>query len=631
MNARVLIDLEDIRLSFGGKPLFDELNLHVCAGDKICLVGKNGAGKTTLMRLITGALEADAGKRFCYPGLSIGYLAQQVTFDERQTVTQFVMTGLAPEKRDESHQHLAHMMMQPLDLDEHATMATLSGGQVRRASLARALLAEPELLLLDEPTNHLDLVAIEWLENYLARYRGALVCVSHDRAFLTAISRKVFWIDHGKVRTCPKGYGEFDAWMEEIVEHEAKALQNMQKKLDAEIDWTQGGVTARRKRNQRRMNELNRLRDKLKNDKAAYKQRMAAIEIESLPPAQASKIIAEFKGVSKRFVREDGKTTSILRDFNIRVQRGDRIGIVGRNGSGKSTFIKLLTGEIAPDVGRVRLGKTVDITYFDQHRSLLNPNKTLWDTLAPDGSYVFLGHGQKQRHIHVCGYLKNFLFDPKLARDKVGTLSGGQQNRLLLAKALATPGNVLILDEPTNDLDMDTLDMLQEILVDYQGTLILVSHDRDFLDRTVTEILAFEGDGIIEAHLGGYSDYARAKGKLQPAVSSSISSAKKKKAEQKNIAHEQPESLEPTTSLTTLPKARMPYKFVVELEKLSATLARLETEIASFSAELADPTLYTRDPDRFDKASRRIARAQAELVLSESRWLELEEMKAQYL
>lgn len=621
MNARVLISLEDIRLSFGGKPLFDALNLHVCEGDKICLVGKNGAGKTTLMRIITGDIELDGGARFALPGLRVGYLAQNVPYDDAMRVKDFVMTGMPPDKRDEAHHHLAYMMMGPLDLDGEAAMGTLSGGQIRRAALARALLEEPDLLLLDEPTNHLDLVAIEWLEDYLAHYRGAVVCVSHDRAFLAAVSRKVFWIDRGQVRTCPTGYAGFEAWMEEIIEIEAKTLHNMQKKLDAEVDWTQGGVTARRKRNQRRMNELHRLREKLKNDKAAYKQRIAAIELESLPPSQASKIIAEFKHVDKSFTREDGKKTHILRDFNIRIQRGDRIGILGKNGSGKSTFIKLMTKQMEPDAGYVRLGKTVDITYFDQHRVALDPNKTLWDTLAPDGAYVFIGHGAKQKHIHVCGYLKNFLFDPKIARDKVATLSGGQQNRLMLAKALATPGNVLILDEPTNDLDMDTLDMLQDILAEYQGTLIVVSHDRDFLDRTVTEVLAFEGDAVVEAHLGGYTDYIEAKGKSGSAVPKKAVAAVKAKADK-------PAAAAATTVSSSKP--RMPYKWVVELEKLPAKIASLEQEVEQLHAMLADATLYTRAPEQFDKASRRMAKAQEELAASEQRWLELEDMKAQY-
>ncbi|NBX03755.1 MAG: ABC transporter ATP-binding protein, partial [Alphaproteobacteria bacterium] len=443
--------------------------------------------------------------------ITLTYLAQQVDFVATDDVKTFVLSGLSKEDITENRQHLADIMMDPLQLDATAKMGTLSGGQLRRAALARSLVAEPDLLLLDEPTNHLDLAAIEWLEHYLAGYRGALVCVSHDRAFLAAISRKVFWIDRGIVRTCPKGYKEFDAWSELIMEQEARELQNMQKKLQAEEDWTQGGVSGRRKRNQRRLRELGNLREKLRNDRLSYRKATASIDIEAQETKQASKIIVEFKHVSKSFI-DGGRKVSILNDFNHRILRGDRIGVIGKNGSGKSTFIKLLTGEIEPDEGRVFRGKTIDIAYFDQNRADLNPNKTLWDTLCPQGGdYVFIGSGKDAKPIHVCGYLKNFLFDPRVARDRVCTLSGGQQNRLMLARLLAHPGNVLILDEPTNDLDMDTLDMLQEILADFDGTLIIVSHDRDFLDRTVTEVLAFEGDALVEEHIGGYTDYLTAK------------------------------------------------------------------------------------------------------------------------
>ena len=375
MAERVLVSLEDISVNFGGKPLFEGLYLHVGENDKICLVGKNGAGKTTLMRLITGQLELDGGKRFALPGLNIGYLAQKVDFKADDTVKKFVLSGLRADDIDENREHLADIIIAPLDIDPLARMGTLSGGQLRRAALAQALVAQPDLLLLDEPTNHLDLNAIQWLEGYLAGYRGALLCVSHDRAFLAAVSRKVFWIDRGQVRTSPGGYKEFDAWAEQIIEQEARELQNMQKKLAAEVDWTQGGVTGRRKRNQRRLGELYRLREKLKVDKASFKQATRGIDMEIMAPPQASKIIVEFKHVTKTYV-QDGRKIPILNDFNLRILRGDRIGILGRNGSGKSTFIKLLIGEIEPDEGRVFRGKTVDIRYFDQNRTDLNPDKT---------------------------------------------------------------------------------------------------------------------------------------------------------------------------------------------------------------------------------------------------------------
>ncbi len=613
MAPRVLISLEDIHLTFGGKPLFEGLRMHISEGDKICLVGKNGAGKTTLMRLILSELELDAGKRFAMPGITIGYLAQTVIHKPNDTVKTFVLSGLDTHDQTEDKQHLADIVIEPLQIDPDALMGTLSGGQLRRAALARALVAEPDILLLDEPTNHLDLAAIEWLEGFLGGYRGALVCVSHDRAFLANISRKVFWIDRGTIRVCPGGYKEFDDWAEQIIEHEARELQNMQKKLAAEIDWTQGGVTGRRKRNQRRLGELGRLREKLKSDKDAFAQRMKKIELDSLTPVQASKIIVEFKEVSKSFKNGD-KEIPILKDFNLRILRGDRIGVLGKNGSGKSTFIKLLTGELGPDKGRVARGKTIDIAYFDQNRVNLDPDKTLWDTLCPDGGdQVGIGSGENKKLTHVCGYLKAFLFDPKIARDKVKTLSGGQQNRLMLAKLLANPGNVLILDEPTNDLDMDTLDMLQDILADYAGTLIVVSHDRDFLDRTVTEVIAFEGDAVVEGYIGGYTDYHEAK----KSQKSRIREAGKSKSQE-------------TSTIANFPSSKPPklsFKFKHELEKLPKKIAELEIEISQLKEMLLDADLYIKNPEAFDKLTRRYASAQQDLANAEARWLELEDMR----
>ena len=610
MAERMILNLEDVDLTYGGKPLFEGLSMQVLEGDKICLVGKNGAGKTTLMRLMQGEIEPDSGKRFVLPGLNIGYLAQQVAFDPPHSVHQFVMSGLPLLQQTEEQHHLADMVIAPLDLVSQAIMETLSGGQLRRAALARALITAPDILMLDEPTNHLDVGAIEWLEHYLATYRGALICVSHDRAFLSAISRKVFWIDRGNIRTCPEGYKHFEAWAELMIEQEARELHNAQRKLAAEVDWTQGGVSGRRKRNMRRMNELHRLRDKLRFDKAAHKQRLQAIAVESLTPAQASKIIVEFKHVSKSFAHE-GRITPILKDFNLRIARGDRIGILGKNGSGKSSFIKLLVGELEPDEGRVARGKTITISYFDQNRSELNPNKTLWETLCPDGGdYVSIG-GSQEKLKHVCGYLKDFLFDPKAARDRVSTLSGGQQNRLMLARLLTNPGNVLILDEPTNDLDMDTLDMLQEILSDYKGTLIIVSHDRDFLDRTVTEVLAFEGQGVVESHLGGYTDYQAAKKKL------SIPQEKKTAAVKK----------EAPIKTFTVSRPALSGKQRFELEKLPEKIAALEAELTALRTVLLDGELYTRDPSLFDYTTTRFMNAEAELDAAESRWLELEERR----
>ncbi len=607
MNARVMISLEEMVVNFGGKPLFDGLTMHITAGDKICLVGKNGAGKTTLMRLITGELEADGGKRFALNGITIGYLAQNVPHAPGTRVHDFVMSGLAKENQSEDKHYLADQVIVPMQLRPDASMDTLSGGQLRRAALARALVAGPDVLLLDEPTNHLDLAAIEWLEQFLASYRGACMVISHDRTFLANISRKVFWLDQGMIRVCPTGYSGFEDWAEIIIEQEARTLHNMQKKLEQEEAWTQGGISARRKRNQRRMSELRRLREHLKSSKAAYANRLKAVEVDALAPVQASKIIVEFKAVSKSFTR-DGHATRILNDFHLRMMRGDKLGILGKNGSGKSTFLKLLVGELEPDSGYVKRGKSIDIAYFDQNRSLLNPKKSLWDTLCPEGGdYVFIGNDEN-RPRHVCAYLKQFLFDPKMARDLVGTLSGGQQNRLMLAKILLMPCNVLILDEPTNDLDMDTLDMLTDMLADYEGTLIVVSHDRDFLDRTVTEVIAFEGDGVVEHVVGGYSDYIESK-RPQKAL---------------KVRAEKPES-------APVPKVKavvaLSGKERHELEKLPAKISALEAEIAALSSTLADTALYTSQPEVFDKTSRRLGKASEELSAAELRWLELEEKR----
>ena len=604
MPERLLIGLEEASLTFGGKPIFENIDLFINEGDKICLVGKNGSGKTTLMRMITGDLELDSGTRFLYPNTTIGYLAQQVDFDPAGTVYDFVLQGIKKDEQYEERKHLADIIIAPLTIDPKALMGTLSGGQLRRAALARSLVEEPDVLLLDEPTNHMDLEAIKWLEVYLAGYKGALIVVSHDRQFLKNISRKVFWIDRGIIRTSPGGYGEFEEWADKILEQEARALLNMNKKLEREIDWTQGGVTGRRKRNIRRMNELHKLRAKIANDKEAYKKATNKIDVDPLTPLAGSKRIAEFKNVVKSFKR-DGKVTKILDDFNFTVIRGDRIGILGKNGSGKSTFLKLLIGEIEHDAGYIKRAKNVLVSYFDQGRADIDPDSTLWDTLCPTGGeYVMLGEGEKAKAVHVCGYLKKFMFDPKAARHKVGTLSGGQQNRLLLAKILSQPGNLLILDEPTNDLDMDTLDMLQEIIADYSGTLIIVSHDRDFLDRTVTEVLAFEGDAQVTNYMGGYSDYIE---QTKPKLA----------AKPTELKQEEPKKQ----------STKLSYKFKFELEQLPPKIEKLEAEISELNTIMADPDLYSTDPDKFDASMKRYSKAKRELEEAETRWLELEEMR----
>jgi ATP-binding cassette subfamily F protein uup len=607
MTARLLLSLDSIYMTMGNRLLFEGVNLHIYEGDKVCLIGRNGAGKTTLMRLIIQELEVDSGARFVLPGIRIGYLAQMVDFTPTQTVRDFVMHGFPATNTEEAElSYRADKVLQPLDLDPEALMGHLSGGQLRRAALAQALVDEPDILLLDEPTNHLDLEAIQWLEQYLARSRSAVICVSHDRTFLSNFTSRVFWIEQGTVRICPVGYQGFDDWAAQILEQEARTIHNMGKKLELEIDWTQGGVTARRKRNQRRMNELRRLREKLRADKAAYAQKTKKIELDALATTAASKIVAEFKHVSKNFARE-GKRIPILDDFSLRILKGDRIGILGRNGSGKSTFLKLLMGELEADSGFISRSKKIEIAYFDQHRAALDPRNSLWRTLAPNGDYVYLG-GDLKRPRHVAAYLKSFMFDPKRARDEVGTLSGGMQNRLMLARTLINPGNLMILDEPTNDLDMETLDMLQDILASYSGTLIIVSHDRDFLDRTVTEVMAFEGKAVIENHIGGYSDYLAAKAGKLPTKSASKAVVK---------AAAVPEKEAPA-------KTKLGFNQLHELKQLPERIATLEGEIKTLLAVLDNPNLYAQEPEKFDKTLRTLTSKQAVLETSLARWVDLE-------
>jgi len=609
--SQLLLSIQEATVTFGGKPLFEDLTFHIQEGDRICLVGKNGAGKTTLMKVITGEKELDAGKRYEEPGLTVGYLAQEVAFTPGQCVFDFIYAGLPKDKQSEEYHFMVEMMLDPFELKADERMEALSGGQLRRAALARALVEEPNILLLDEPTNHLDLNAIEWLEDFLRHYRGTLLCVSHDKRFLENISNKTFWLDRGRIRTNGQGFKYFNDWSTQLLEQEARELAKREKILAQELEWAQKGVTARRKRNVRRLQEMKTFREKLKADKSLFNKTMKKIDLEPLSPSESSRIVAEFIKVSKGFETGEGGYKPILDQFNLRIMRGDRIGILGKNGSGKSTFLKLLTGELEADQGKIKRAKTLEVSYFDQNRSDLNPDHSLWLTLCPDGGdYVEVG--EKKRH--VCGYLKEFLFDPKIARDKVKTLSGGQKNRLLLAKVLASPGNLLILDEPTNDLDMDTLEMLEEMLAAYHGTLIVVSHDRDFLDQTVTKILAFEGDANVEGHIGGYTDYMEASGKA-------FAMEEKPKAKKKTKHEEEPKPESRPVKLS--------YKLQYELEQLPHQISALEEEIKQLSQDLADAELFHKDPQAFDEKSKRLPLAEAELEAAELRWLELEEMRSE--
>lgn len=603
--SRLLLSVQDALVTFGDFRLFEGLSFNITEGNKICLVGRNGAGKTTLMNIIKGDRDPDDGKRWQLAGTRIGYLQQDITPQPGQTVFDFVFAELKGEDKY-LLEYKVDQVLQPLSVDPAALMNELSGGQIRRAALARALVEDPDILLLDEPTNHLDFDVIEWLEGFLREYRGAILCVSHDKTFLRNISDTVFWLDRGKIKVCPRGFAHFDEWSQMLLEQEERELANRTKIVNQEVEWASRGVKARRKRNVRRLELMHEARARLRADVSAYRRAVSKIELRPLDDIEiSSKVVSEFFNVHKNYGDK-----VILEKFNYRILRGDRIGILGKNGSGKTTFLRMLVGELKPDSGKIKMARDLEFSYFDQSRRDLDPQQTLWRTLCPDGGDYIDVRGKPR---HVCGYLKDFMFDHTMARQLVATLSGGQKNRLMLARILANPGSFLILDEPTNDLDMDTLDMLEEILINYEGTLIIVSHDRDFLDQTVTQILAFEGDGEIEHHIGGYTDYINAKRGTAKAEKKAEKATAPKAEKQKTAAP---------------PAQKMSFKLKHELENLPARIEKLEADIALYEAQLADSELYMRDPQAFDTASRRFQRYKKELEEAETRWLELEEMNA---
>lgn len=600
MRTPPLLSIREATISFAKKVLFENLHLHLFPRDRICLIGKNGVGKTTLMNAIAGEFELDNGERWIMPNAVVGYLSQNEKLPPDHSVFDYIMLGL---KLDDHKSYVVDIVCDHLKIDKNALTQNLSGGQKRRVSLARALVLEPDVLLLDEPTNHLDLEIIQWLEEYLQTYQGALLVISHDRKFLEKISNKVFWLRAGQIKVNQQGYKDFDEWAQQIIEHENRELINLEKKVGLESGWLQTGVTGRRKRNIGRLHYLDELRQKLEAQKKLVRANQSYIKIESQKIEEdAPQVILSFNNVSKDFGEK-----KLIDKFSLKILRGEKIGIIGKNGSGKSTLLKMMIGELKPDSGTVKPARDISISYFDQARSNIKPTSTIQEILCDSGSdYVKLANGKTK---HIAGYLKDFLFDPKDTQTLAGTLSGGQQNRLLLAKTLANPGNFMILDEPTNDLDMDSLDMLQEYLMGYEGTLIVVSHDRDFLDNVATSVLAFEGNGEIVSHVGGYSAYMEYKEKYSPKPKSKTVVS----APQQEIIREEKAT-----------QKKISYKQRLELEKLPQKIQNLEEKIHTLSEELSETE--DRNSANLAHIAMEIARLQKELDESESRWLELEEL-----
>ncbi len=588
-----LLSLQDIQLTLGGAPLLDGAALAVGAGERICLVGRNGSGKSTLLKIAAGLLGAFDGRRFLQPGATIRYLPQEPDFGDAPNVLAYVEAGLGPS--DDVFR--ARALLEQAGLTGEEAPARLSGGEARRAALVRALAPEPDLLLLDEPTNHLDLPGIEWLESELSGLRAGIVLISHDRRMLETVSRSIVWLDRGRTRSVDRGFSHFEAWRDEVLEQEERDQHKLGRQIAREEDWMRYGVTARRKRNVRRVAELAGLRaQKREFVRPAGGVRMAASEAEG-----SGKLVSVAEDVWKSF---GGQV--VVREFSSRILRGDRIGIIGPNGAGKSTLLKLLTGVIAPDRGSVKLGTNLAAVTLDQTRASLDPAATLSETLTGGSGDQVLVNGVKR---HVIGYMKDFLFQPGQARTAVGVLSGGERGRLMLAVALARASNLMILDEPTNDLDLETLDLLQEMLADYQGTVLLVSHDRDFLDRVVTSTIASEGDGRWQEYAGGYSDMLQQR--RAPASS-------QKTEHRRNAA---PEAAEETPRSAR----KLSFKERHELEKiLPPHMAQLQADIARFARVLSDANLFTRDPKKFHATTQAMSKAEAELAKAEERWLQLE-------
>lgn len=587
--APPILSFEKLGLIQGEGWLFRGLDIHVGPRDRLALIGRNGAGKTTLLKCLAGIIDTDEGLRKIVPGTRVVLLEQDPDMKGHQTLEQWVLTGAnAPEP------HEAAAIAGQIGIDLSRPIESASGGERRRAAIVRALAQNPDVLLLDEPTNHLDLGAIDWLEEWLGRFKGAFVAISHDRTFLARLTKSCLWLDRGTVRRAEIGFGGFDAWTEAVYAEEERAADKLDAKLKLELHWLQRGVTARRKRNQGRLAKLKEMRAtraSMLGPPGAAKLGLARDDVKT-------KVVIDADHVSKAFAERP-----IIRDFSLRITRGDRIGLVGANGAGKTTLLKLLTGELAPDEGKVTMAKTLDGIVIDQQRKLMSPEKKVRDVLAEGGDWIDV-RGVKK---HIKGYLKEYLFDPSLTEAPVATLSGGERSRLLLAREFARASNLLVLDEPTNDLDLETLDLLQEVIADYDGTVLIVSHDRDFLDNTVTVTLGLDGSGKVDIVAGGYEDWIKQRASVAAPRARAVA----------------PKAASPKTSQ---PIRKLSFKDQHDLDRLPAEIERLEAAIATDEAALHDPDLYARDPKRFATLSKAIDEKRAAKDAAEHRWLEVAEM-----
>ena len=596
--AAPVLAYENLGLVQGSGWLFRGLDLFIGPRDRLALIGRNGAGKTTLLKCLAGIIDTDEGRRTIQPGTKVVLLEQDPQVAQYETLRDFALS--AP---DAPPAHEVDSIADQIGIDLDRPAATASGGERRRAAIARALAQEPDVLLLDEPTNHLDLAAIQWLEDWLGRYNGAFIAISHDRTFLKRLTRSSLWLERGSLRRAEIGFGGFDAWTEQVFAEEARNAARLDAKLKLEYHWLERGVTARRKRNQGRLAKLHEMRA----TRAAMIGPAGTAKLGLANDDAKTKVVIDAEGVTKRFPSTSlgtGGERAIIKDFTLRITRGDRIGVVGANGAGKTTLLKLLTGELEPDEGRIRRAKTLQGIMIDQQRRLLDPAKSVRDILADGGDWVEVRDERK----HVQGYLKEFLFEPGLVDAKIGTLSGGERSRLLLAREFARKSNLLVLDEPTNDLDLETLDLLQEVIGDYDGTVLIVSHDRDFLDRTVTITLGLDGSGKVDVVAGGYEEWVRQRKQASAAASKTSASSKAAAAPAAPRQH---------TKLT--------YKDQRDYDLLPKRIEELEAQIACDEQALADPDLYSRDFARFQTLTAAIEQARAERDAAEERWLELAE------